>query len=80
MSKLERKRLDEQIKYYKNVKPDRVDQLPEDAAQTWKISHHRRRVSHGGSLFVLTGTTKPGTLVGIDYQYYNVAYPFNVIV
>ena len=25
-------------------------------------------------------TTKPGTLVGFDNQYYNVAYPFNVIV
>ena len=29
---------------------------------------------------MLTMTTKPETLVGIDNQYYNIAYPFNVIV
>ena len=38
-----------------------------------------QKSSYGGGLFVLTGATKPGTLVGIDKQYYNVAYPFNVI-
>ncbi|KAL3865606.1 hypothetical protein ACJMK2_042978 [Sinanodonta woodiana] len=58
MSKRERKRLDEQIKYYKNTRPDIVDQLLKGVAQTWKIFHHRKRVSHGGSLFVLTRTTK----------------------
>ena len=29
---------------------------------------------------MLTKDTKPGTLVGIDGQYYNISYPFNVIV
>ena len=29
---------------------------------------------------MLTRTTKPGTLVGIDNQYYNIVYPFNAIV
>ena len=29
---------------------------------------------------MLTRKTKPGTLVGTDQQYYNIAYPNNVIV
>ena len=29
---------------------------------------------------MLTRNTKPGVLVGIDRQYYNVAYPYNIIV
>ncbi|KAL3885465.1 hypothetical protein ACJMK2_025521 [Sinanodonta woodiana] len=68
MSNRERKQLDKQIRYYKN-RPDIVDALPENTAATWKIFHHHKRVSHGGSLFVLTKTTKPGTLVEIDNQY-----------
>ncbi|KAL3832186.1 hypothetical protein ACJMK2_023849, partial [Sinanodonta woodiana] len=51
-----------------------------DGGATWKLFHHRKRVSVGGKLFVLTKDTTAGALVGIDGQYYNIAYPFNVIV
>ncbi|KAL3863723.1 hypothetical protein ACJMK2_005466 [Sinanodonta woodiana] len=42
MSKKERKRLDEQIRYYKNTRPDVVDVLLDNAAAIWKIFHHRK--------------------------------------
>ncbi|KAL3885512.1 hypothetical protein ACJMK2_025565 [Sinanodonta woodiana] len=51
MSARERKRLNKRIQYYKNTRPGYVEQLIEGAAATWKIFHHRKRVSHGGSLF-----------------------------
>ena len=80
MSKKERKQLDEQIKYYQQSnQPVEIDRLLENSARTWKIFHHRRIVTYNGGLFILTKNTKPGMLVSIDNQYYNVAYPFNVI-
>ena len=66
---------------------DLKSEIPQDVLDVlldikpgWKVIHHRKRVTYNKKSFVLTEKTKPGALVGIDLQYYNKAYPENIIV